>query len=130
MNDANSTYANPWEDLRALLKASESSALETFLNQIGPAEVARAISHLTEAERSQLLTLLEPSEAAILIEEVPDAQAVHLIEDLESEQAAVIVHEMHSDQQVDLLGGLDDEKYRKFKACPPGSSGGQASAVE
>ena len=109
MSDGKSTYVNPWEDLRALLEAGNSGPLEIFLNQIGPAEVARAISHLSEGERSQLLTLLEPSEAAILIEEVPDAQAVHLIGDLESEQAAVIVHQMHSDQQADLLGGLDDK---------------------
>ena len=109
MKASDSTYEKPWKDLRALLEAGEVSALKAFLDQIGPAEVARTISHLDKEEQSQLLTLLAPPEAANLIEEVPAIQAVHLIGDLESEQAAPIVSEMHSDQQADLLASLDDK---------------------
>jgi magnesium transporter len=98
----------PWERLRRILEQGDAGTLVGFLDSLGPAETARAISRLEQEEQSRLLTLLDPADAAEVIEDVSPAQAVDLIEDLPPERAAAIVDELQSDRQADLLGELDD----------------------
>lgn len=98
-----------WERLRTILDAGDAATLGSFLDSLGPAETARAISRLERDEQSRLLTLLDPVVAAEVIEEVSATQAVELIEELPPERAAAIVDELQSDHQADLLGELDDE---------------------
>ncbi len=99
---------NPWDELVEILESRDGDRLHEFLEQIGPAETARAISRLEPEYQSRLLLLLEPADAADLIEDIPDVQAVDLIEDLEPARAAAIVDEMDSDRQADLLSELSD----------------------
>jgi magnesium transporter len=68
----------PWEDVRQHIASGDATGLLGFLNHLGPAETARAVSRLTVEEHSQMLTLLPPTDAAEVIEEIPEAQAVDL----------------------------------------------------
>jgi magnesium transporter len=103
------TSASPWEELSQILESGDPSSLQAFLVRISPAETARAISRLSQEDRSRLLTLLNPPDAAEVIGEVPELEAVKLIGDLPPEQAAAIVEELPSAVQADLLGQLQDE---------------------
>jgi magnesium transporter len=98
-----------WEELARIIAAGDPVRLESYLESLSPAEVARAISRLTQDDQTALLTLLDSEEAADILEEVSEAQAVDLIEDLSPKRAAAIVEEMHSDERADLLGTLDEE---------------------
>ncbi|MFT5375756.1 MAG: magnesium transporter [Candidatus Latescibacterota bacterium] len=100
---------NPWEALKTVLVEEDPLALEHYLETLPTAEIARAISRLSQDEQTRLMTLLAPQDAAEIIEEVTEVQAVDLIEDLEPGQAATIIEEMRSDQQADLLGDLNDD---------------------
>jgi len=99
----------PWEALREVLAAGDVLRLKGFLDDLSPAETARAISRLSAHEQRKLLTILAPGDAAYVIKEVSDAQAVDLIEDLPAESAAAIVDEIPSNRQADLLAELDRE---------------------
>jgi magnesium transporter len=96
-----------WERIALIIAARDAAGLQSYLETLPPAEVARAISRLDQDDQTELLTLLDSETAADILEEVSDVQAVDLIEDLPPERAAAIVEEMHTDEQADLLGGLD-----------------------
>ena len=96
----------PWKELEEIVTADDARQLEDYLHTLAPAEIAQAISRLSSASQTGLLTMLNPGEAASVIEEVTEVQAANLIEELPADQAAAIVDEMPSDQQVDLLGDL------------------------
>ncbi len=97
----------PWNDLELLVEKRDESEVLAYLSALPPADVARAISRLSEASRGQLLMLIEPREAADLIEELPESQGAEIIEDLPAEQAAAIVDELESDHRADILSELD-----------------------
>ncbi len=99
----------PWEEIAQIVASRDARWLESYLETLPPAEVARAISRLTQEDQTALLTLLDSEEAADLLEEVSEAQAADLIEDLPPRRAAAIVEEMESDDRADLLGTLDQE---------------------
>lgn len=100
------TQHEPWEELEEVLKAEDHERLLETLSGLTPAETARALSRLSEADQSLVLTLLEPEEAADLLEELPNTQAVGLLEELEPSEAAAIINALPSDEQTDLLGQL------------------------
>lgn len=129
----------PWEDLSSLVEVGRPEQLQEFLDSISPSDTALAVSRLTSAEQSQLLTLLGPEDAAELIEDISDVQAADIIEELPPQQAAAILEELDSDHVVDLLGELDDEdadaiieqmapedaeEARKFLQYAPATAGG------
>ncbi len=109
-----------WEEIARIIAVRDAARLESYLETLPPAEVARAISRLGQQDQTDLLTLLDSEEAADILEEVSDAQAVDLIEDLPPDRAAAIVEEMHSDEQADLLGELDrDDAEAILQAMHP-----------
>ena len=107
MTDSTDQLGAPWETVQQIIASADAQGLESFLERIGPANTARAISRIAPEDRTRLLTLLDPDAAADVIEEVPEAQAVDLIEALDPKEAAPILDEMASDRQADLLGDLD-----------------------
>lgn len=96
----------PWDHIRYLAAAGDRAALAGYLDEIGPAETARALSRLDTDDHARVLALLHPADAADVIEEVPGGQAVELIGELPPQQAAAIVDAMRSDRQADVLAGL------------------------
>lgn len=114
-NDNNSIAApapstqTPWTQLKNFLETGDRETIENYLEEIGPAETARAISRLDQEAQSRLMLLLDPEDAADILMEAPQEQAIDLIEDLDPQMAAKIVEEMYSDDQADLLSELDSE---------------------
>ncbi len=98
----------PWNDLETLVAKRDENGVLAFLAALPPADVARAISRLSETGRGQLLTLIEAHEAADLLEELPDEQSADLIEDLPAEYAAAIVEKLDSDHRADILGEMTE----------------------
>lgn len=105
----NKVQVTPWNQLKEYLESGERETIEQYLEDIGPAETARAISRLDQETQSRLMLLLDPEDAADILMESPSEQAIDLIEDLDPQMAAKIVEEMYSDDQADLLSELDSE---------------------
>ena len=97
----------PWDQIEALIQEADAARLDSFLDTLSPAQVARAISRLDDDVQAALLSLLEPEDAADLIEELSDVQGADIIEELPATRAAAIVDEMDSDHRADVLGEMD-----------------------
>ena len=102
----------PWEELAELIDSGDTPALIRFIDTLGPSEMGRVVSRLTDADRRHLFAFLDPSDAAELIEGIPEAQAAELVEEMPSEQAAAIMEELSSDHLVDVLGEMDADASR------------------
>ncbi|MBN2309906.1 MAG: magnesium transporter [Candidatus Hydrogenedentes bacterium] len=105
----NGRTGESWEQIEAIVGQGDAAALDSFLDTLSPAEVARAVSRLDDESQAAVLTLLEPGDAADLLEELTDAQGADILEELSALQAAAIVDEMESDERADVLAELDDE---------------------
>ena len=98
-----------WERLASLIHGGNATDLSKFMEEINSGEMARAISRLSELDRSALFHLLEPGQAADVMEELPQEQAANYMEDLSDNKAAEIVEELDSDEQADILGEMTVE---------------------
>ncbi|NQV41456.1 MAG: magnesium transporter [Candidatus Marinimicrobia bacterium] len=99
----------PAHTLSELLLLGNARTVSDWIESLTPSETARAISRLSETERTLLFNLLSPEDAAEIIEEISDTQAADLVEEMTSERAAAIIKEMPSDHQADLLSEMDEE---------------------
>lgn len=127
------------DDLQAALAANDSQAIAEFFSSSEAVEAVHAISHLSEADQSRLLTSLSWEEAAHLVDELPDAHAAQMIERLSVDEAAAIVSEMPSNEQADVIARLPEleataildamplaysRSARRLMSYPPDSAGG------
>ena len=99
-----------WQQIREMLSSADPQRIEDYLEQIGPAETARALDHLDEEARNHVLTVIDPETAADILEDVSIEQAIELIHSLKPEEAAPILDDLPSDQQADLIGDLDEKE--------------------
>ncbi len=106
--------SRPWERLRELLAAGDTSALVAYLETLSSDDTVRAIFRLSPEEQSRLVAALPPEEAAELIDEVPEAYAADLLEELAPQDAASIVGQLDSDDIADLLAELDQEDLEEI----------------
>jgi magnesium transporter len=111
------------DDLQAALAANDAQAIVDFFNAAEAAEAVHAISHLSDAEQSRLLTSLSWEQAADLVDDLPEEQAAKMIERLSVDEAAAIVSEMPSDEQADVIAHLPElEASAILDAMPLASS--------
>ncbi len=99
-----------WIRLGELVDQGDLEQLIVFLDELTPAQTARAIGHLDETASQRLLSLLGPEKAAKVLVDLPDEQAADLIEDLPPEGAAAIVDELPGDELADILAEVDEEE--------------------
>ena len=95
-------------------QAHSAEAVATFLRLLRPENTAYTVSHLSEDDRTAMLSSLsecDPDFAADLLEHFVDEQAADMIEQLEPDEAAAIVDEMDSDEQVDVLAEMDEDDF-------------------
>ena len=100
----------PWKELAQLVDTGRTQALEEYLDELPSCDVALAISRLTNAEQTDLLTKLTAEGTADLVEQLPEVQAVDLIEHLGPAEAAAVLLELPSDERVDLLAELEESQ--------------------
>ncbi|MFH1581725.1 MAG: magnesium transporter [Pseudomonadota bacterium] len=132
-------HAQPWIELEELITKGNLKNLSQFLENISPAETARAVSRLDEEHRVRLLALLSPQDAANVLLDLPDEQAADMIEDISPGEAAEIMNNMPGGDQVDILADLDSsdaeaildamspqrsKKTRQLLQYPEDSAGG------
>lgn len=103
-----SNLRESWEAIAALVGERDTDKLSSFLDELSPSDIVRAVSLLEEDDRATLLSLLNPEEAADIVEELPDAQAADILEDLPAQDAAKIIVELETDEQADMLGEIED----------------------
>jgi magnesium transporter len=96
----------PWVDLREILATGQAADLEIYIRGVSPADVARALTRLSDEERRDVFRMLDREQAADLLENFAEAHAADLIEELTPEQAAAIVGEMESDHRADILAEM------------------------
>ncbi len=128
--------------LEALLVSSRPAELAAFLDRLTPADTARAVARLNEAQRERLFDLVSPPEAAAVLQDLPDAQAAGVIAGLDPEQAAPIVEQLPADERADVLGGISRpdaaaildamtpqaaRQARNLMTYPPNTAGGLMS---
>lgn len=99
--------SRPWLALAEQARRGDPEALIALLDGLTSAEAARNLSHLSDQEQHDVLTVLPPDEAAHLLEQLSYTQAVELIEHLEPREAAEILHEMPVTTEVAILRDLD-----------------------
>ena len=106
----------PWISVEAALEAKDPARLEAIFEELTLSDGLRALLHLDEDEREQVLTLIPAELAAELISEAPTEQAAELVEGLDAKDAAEIVEELDSDVQADVVGELEDEDAQAILA--------------
>lgn len=95
--------------LQQILQDADATHFAEIVQTTAPYDVLRHLVHMEEAERHQLLSMLDPELAAILVEEAPTKLAADLLQGVESPVAAKIMEELHSDMQADIVDHLDTE---------------------
>ncbi len=80
-----------------------------WLDRATTSEAVHALSALSDAQRTTLLSELNPEDAAEIIEVLPEPQAVDALEELEPQVAAHIIEELPSDDRADLIRALDED---------------------
>lgn len=96
----------PWKQLEEIVPKGDVNELIAVATELGPRDMARAMSRLSTEEQNRILSLLGPENAAELIDAVSDAQALELVEALPPEDVAHILEEMESNERADLLANL------------------------
>ena len=100
----------PWVEIRAMLERSDSvSDIQSYMDDLEPAELLHAVFMLAPDDQRALLSILDPAKAASLVEDLPDSHVADLIEEMPAGDAAPIVEEMASDHRVDVLAELNAE---------------------
>lgn len=103
---AQSTSEEAWEKLTELAEGEDSVALQTYLEELPPSEIARAFSLMGDGAASQVVESLEPAKAADIIEALSDTQGAHMLEGMAVESAAAVVEQLESDERADTLSEL------------------------
>ncbi|MGH0029819.1 MAG: magnesium transporter [Myxococcota bacterium] len=115
--EAEETEGTPWVDLAASAERGDASEVADLLEEMSPADTARAFANLREEPRHKVLALLRPEAACRVIEALPEVQAADLIEGLEPDRAASIASELRSDEQADLLSLIPEEHAEAILGC-------------
>lgn len=100
---------HPWEYLKEQIANKTADGIKTYLDSLDGSDIVSAISHLSNEEQKQLLSLITPGDAAELIDDLPWVQALRMLEELTAEAAAAIIHELQSDDQADFLSEMNEE---------------------
>ena len=103
-------HFEPWVELSRLASEADVSAVNAFLDDLSPGDLALAISRLSPPERVALFTALGPERSAELAHNLPSAQAAATLSELPAATAADLVEELPSAEQADLLGELPAEE--------------------
>jgi magnesium transporter len=118
-----------WETLAGLVAQADAARVEEYLEDLSPAETARAISRLDDETRTGLLTLLSAEDAAEVLRDLPEQQAADLIGDLTPSAAAAIVDQLPADEQADLLAEVEDVEAEAILGAMPSEEAEQARAL-
>ena len=93
-HDTGINLNQPWVTVEAALESEDRARLTAIFEELTLSDGLRALLHLDEDQREQVLTLIPAELAAELISEAPTEQAAELVENLDAKDAAEIVEEL------------------------------------
>ncbi len=126
-------------DLRELIQAGETEALQEFFEDHHPAQVAEIVEDLEPAEGDILLKLLAPRVRGEVISYLPVERQIEVVSGMPPTEAAALLHSMPHDDRADLVNQLEEEQIdaifphlaqaerediRRLASYEPGTAGG------
>ena len=97
-------------DLRELIQAGETVALQEFLAEYHPARIAEVVEDLGTGEGDAVFNLLEPRTRAEVMSYLERETQVRLVEAMPPDAAAELMHLMSHDERADLVNRMDDDR--------------------
>ncbi len=111
---------NEWPDkLEELLERNDPAALNDFLNQLFPADLARLVLSAGFEQGRVVLETLDPETRGEVLLELDDPQRRRYLDALSSTELANIVQAQESDEAVDLLAEMDQETVSEVLSQMP-----------
>ena len=92
------------------VQLGDSSAVETLLDPLHPADIADLFEQMDERDRAALLRLREGGMDGEILSELGDDLREEVINALEPSELAEAVRDLESDDVVDLVEDLDEEQ--------------------
>jgi len=126
-------------ELHALLREGEETALEIFLRVVRPEDVAEWLDLLSGDDRQRVLSVLDHNAAGAVLTDTTASIRAELVEEIEPERLARIAEALPADEAADLIGKLkiddsekvlhhisteDEEVLRHLLTYPEDTAGG------
>ena len=92
------------------LESGDLAGLETFVEDLHPADLAEALGRLDTGEQQQVLGLLEVSEEADVLEHADDEVRSEIVSALPDKEVSEIAEEMPAEEAADLLSEMSEER--------------------
>jgi magnesium transporter len=96
--------------LMDLISANDLEAIEGYLGDISPVEVARDLSWLDKADQTRLIEILGPEKSAGILSKISGIGGDSIVRELPLDKAGSIVNEFSSDKQANVLRQFEDEQ--------------------
>ncbi|RKD27622.1 magnesium transporter [Caminicella sporogenes DSM 14501] len=100
--------------VKDLLARNEDVALNEYIQQLHPADVAEILLKLDYEDQEKFFSILSWEQASRVLEEVDSETFTSLIGILKKEQKTLILDQMSQDDMVDLLADLSEEKRKEI----------------
>ncbi|MCK4305022.1 MAG: magnesium transporter [Candidatus Eisenbacteria sp.] len=111
------------DDLLVLIETRNDALIRTLLARLHPADLADALEHLDEKNRSYTFGLIPEGDRPQALAEMEEGARETLLEALKSADIADLIEELPSDDATDLLRDLpDDVAQRVLKEISPAES--------
>ena len=112
--------------MSVLVRAGDADALEAFLEEFHPSDIADVVESLDEEARLALLRALPPELASETLAEMEEGEArAELLVSLAPKEGAELLHELSDDDAVDLVGELDPADRDRILAELPEEEAGE-----
>ncbi len=96
--------------LNELLERKDKKAIDAFLKELHPADIAELITFIEEPDKLELFLLLPLETASKVIMETDENTRENIIGSLSKRKLTEIVHEMDTDDATDIIGDLPEEE--------------------
>ncbi len=109
----------PDADLNSMLESGNRGALRAALLEMHPADIARFVDDLTDANRLFVFSLLSNPIAAEVLDEAQEETTAALVEGVEWDRLSRVVEELEADDAAELLADLSDESAAQLLRSMP-----------
>ena len=115
-----------WERMATLVDQGDVGALEAFLAELHPSDIADVVESVDEETRLALVRALPAELASEALAEMEEGDArVELLVALEPTEGAELLHELPDDDAADLIGELEPEDQDRILAELPADEAGE-----
>jgi magnesium transporter len=102
------------KELKTLVERGDEVGIAAYVEETSPAELARTVTRLEDADRIRFLDLLGPAKAAFVLSKLSGIGAASIVEQIDLDQATPIVGEMTSRDQANLLRDIGGHRAEQI----------------